>query len=90
MTAKKYAKVQGQKPAKPLGPQAMLVWQSLSATPKLATEVNAECGPKFTTRQDTLRVTLYYILVFKSQGLVSAHENVETETENAFAGLITA
>ena len=42
--------------------------------PLPATTINETSGPKFKTRQDTLRVTLYYIVVFKGQGLVRAVE----------------
>lgn len=88
MTAKLYARTPNARPAKPLGPQAKVVWDALDATPRLATDVDKTSGPQFKTRQDTLRVTLYYILVFKKAGLVTAHENIAAETENAFAGTI--
>lgn len=42
--------------------------------PLAAVKINETSGPKFKTRQDTLRVTLYYIVIFKGQGLVRAVE----------------
>lgn len=87
MTAKLYARVSNAKFEKPLGPQAKIVWDALTTTPQLATDVNNVSGPKFATRQDTLRVTLYYILTFKKQGLVAAFAPTENVVENAFAGL---
>jgi len=61
--------------------QAKIVMDELlrDSTPRLATEVDAVTGKLFKTRQDTLRVTLYYIIVFKGKGLVTAFEPVSPE-----------
>jgi hypothetical protein len=73
-TAKLYSIVPDAIPARTLTGQAAQVWTELAndTTPRLATAVDAKVGPLFKTRQDTLRVTLYYILVFKKLGLVQA------------------
>lgn len=73
-TAKLYSMVENAKPARELTGQAKQVWEELQVdtTPRLATDIDAQVGPKFKTRQDTLRVTLYYLLVFKKQGIVQA------------------
>ncbi len=57
--------------------QARVVFDVLRAQngePKLASDINAdvEATGLLKTRQDTLRVTLYYIIVFKGRGWVSA------------------
>jgi hypothetical protein len=67
--------------------QARVVMNELANNkePRLGVDIDKECGPKFVTKQDTLRVTLYYIIIFKNKGVVEA---VETRTdENAFAGI---
>lgn len=49
--------------------------------PLLATHINervVESG-RLHTKQDTLRVTLYYIIVMKGAGIVTAHESVQCE-----------
>ena len=78
-----------QKYAAALKGQARIVFDELAANraPRLAEKINELTGPKFTTRQDTLRVTLYYIIVFKGKGLVVASEQTR-ETPNAFAGMM--
>jgi len=80
-TAKLYSLVPETQPKKALTGQAKQVWEELSAdpTPRLATDIDAQVGPKFKTRQDTLRVTLYYLLVFKKQGLVQAAPQAKAE-----------
>ena len=77
--------------------QARIVFDDLREhpAPRLAKEIEKSCGHKIVTRQDVFRVVLYYILVFKSKGIISTFEpNVEneneTEIENAFAGIIPA
>lgn len=92
MTAKMYALVENAKPAKPLSGQKKIVFDELkrNKNPRLASEINdAIDTSKYNTRQDPFRVTLYYILVFKKEGLVFATEKnfADAEIENAFAGL---
>lgn len=75
--------------------QAKIVFDEMrdNPQPRLAVEIEKACKHLIVTRQDTFRVVLYYILVFKSKGLVKGFEpfvdDDENETENAFAGLIT-
>lgn len=66
--------------------QAKIVYEELvrDRTPRLAEAINKVTGPKFVTKQDTLRVTLYYIIVFKGRGIVVAHE--PTRAEERFTG----
>lgn len=73
-TAKLYSVNPSVKMTRELRGQALQVWTELNAdvTPRLATDIDAKVGPLFKTRQDTLRVTLYYILVFKKSGHVVA------------------
>ena len=80
MTARLYAATPNARPAKVLRGQALQVWTELQAdtTPRLATAIDANVGPLYKTRQDTLRVTLYYLLVFKKQGIVTSSEPVVT------------
>jgi hypothetical protein len=56
--------------------QAKIVAAELLAdrTPRLATEINAKCEKHFVTRQDPLRVTLYYVIIFKKRGIVVTSE----------------
>jgi hypothetical protein len=56
--------------------QAKIVYDELARvrTPRLAEDINKETRKKLVTRQDYLRVTLYYIIVFKGRGIVVAHE----------------
>lgn len=73
----------GVKLKKPLSGQALLVFQGMNErvdgkdsahafkTPK---EWTVKIGPKLVTRQDTYRVVLYYILIFKNRGLVAVRE----------------
>jgi len=79
-TAKLYSLAPAAKPAKPLRGQALIVWNELASdlTPRLATDIDKKCGPLFKTVQDTYRVTLYYILVFKKAGLVLGREQEAT------------
>lgn len=81
MNARLYAKT-GKAPKTALRGQAARVFAEMSATPELATVINeriVKSATPFVTRQDPYRVTLYYILVFKSAGLVAAHENIVAE-----------
>ncbi len=71
--------------------QAKIVFDAMRDNPKprLAVEIDKDCTA-IVTRQDRFRVTLYYILVFKSKGIVKAYlPDVENEVENAFAGVIS-
>jgi hypothetical protein len=70
--------------------QAKIVFDALveNTKPRLASEIDDITSKKFVTRQDTLRVTLYYLIIFKGKKIVCAFENVEKEPENAFAGMI--
>lgn len=80
MKARLYAKT-GIAPKNTFKGQAARVWEELRDEPELATAVNERIEKSdnpFKTRQDSYRVTLYYILVFKKQGLVAAHEQPET------------
>lgn len=56
--------------------QAKVVFDELEndKTARFAEDINKNCGPKLVTRQDTLRVTLYYIIIFKGKGIVKATE----------------
>lgn len=59
--------------------QAARVLEELRANtePRLATDIDmsiATSDSPHKTRQDSLRVTLYYLLVFKKQGIVAASE----------------
>jgi len=81
MIARLYSRT-SKTPKNPLRGQAERVYRDLSATPELATVVSeriAKSADPLKTRQDPYRVTLYYILVFKNQGLVQAHEPVVAE-----------
>jgi len=71
--------------------QAKIVFDDMigNTTPRLAVDIEKSCGSQIVTRQDVFRVVLYYILVFKSKGIVRAHlPAIEAEPENAFAGLV--
>ncbi len=52
--------------------QAKIVMDELlrDETPRFASQINTETEKCLKTRQDTLRVTLYYIIVFKSKGWI--------------------
>ena len=95
MNAKLYKK--SAQPRKPINGQALVVWNHMSSTPELAKTILArvvESGQLKTT-QDKYRVVLYYILVFKSKGLVEAVEPAENvavepsvdESQLSFAGM---
>ena len=83
MTARLYAIANDAKLTKTLKGQALQVWTELQndTTPRLAVDIDAKVGPLYKTRQDTLRVTLYYLLVFKKQGLVVASEPAVTPAQ---------
>jgi len=80
MVARKYALVAEFK-MPVLSGQAKIVMTALMAdrTPRLATDITATVGEDLVTRQDRHRVVLYYILVFKSKGIVSAFEETAVE-----------
>jgi hypothetical protein len=63
--------------------QAKIVYDELARVPapRLAEDINKETRKKLVTRQDYLRVTLYYIIVFKGRGIVVAHEPTRGEVE---------
>ena len=69
--------------------QAQRVLQELrrDRTPRLAEDIDAAIQKSDTphkTRQDSLRVTLYYLLVFKKQGIVRAEAQPQpAEVEDA-------
>lgn len=65
--------------------QARIVYDELARvrTPRLAEDINKETRKLLVTRQDYLRVTLYYIIVFKGRGIVVAHEPTRTPLEVA-------
>lgn len=62
--------------------QAKIVMDVLleNKTPRLATAITEDTTPRLKTRQDFLRVTLYYIIVFKSKGWIHVKEN-KTQSE---------
>lgn len=61
--------------------QAKIVYEELARvrTPRLAEEINKETSKRLVTKQDFLRVTLYYIIVFKGRGVVVASEAARPE-----------
>lgn len=61
--------------------QARIVFDELKndTTPRLASEILEKCGEKIRTRQDVLRVVLYYIIVFKGKGFVSSFDTRPAE-----------
>lgn len=63
--------------------QAKIVYDELKANkePRLAVDIEKACAAKIVTRQDTLRVVLYYIIVFKGKGLVKATEPVDDDVD---------
>jgi hypothetical protein len=63
--------------------QAKIVMSALKedTTPRLAVQIEDTIKDVLKTRQSTLRVTLYYIIVFKSKGLIHVHENKTVEEE---------
>ena len=76
MQARMYA-LTGKTPKTSFKGQAARVYRELTTTPELAVTVNeriVKSDDPFKTRQDSYRVTLYYILIFKKQGLVAAFE----------------
>lgn len=56
--------------------QAKVVAEELAnnTEPRLAEDINKNTAPKLVTKQDELRVTLYYIIIFKGKGIVRAVE----------------
>ena len=97
MTARKYAVVANRTDAQNkfiagLKGQAKVVMAELLANtePRLGTEIESACGAKIVTKQDTLRIVLYYVVIFKGKGLVVASENVpQVESPAPVAGLMT-
>ena len=74
--------------------QAKIVADDLFANrePRLAVEITKNCGAKIVTKQDTHRVVLYYVIIFKTRGFVSAFdvENVVEEMTEKTQEEITA
>ena len=68
----------GKKYVSNLKGQAKIVFEEMKndATPRLATAINEKTEKLLKTRQDTLRVTLYYIIVFKGKGIVSSFDSM--------------
>ena len=65
--------------------QAKIVYDDLRSVPepRLAVDVEKSCGHRIVTRQDPFRVVLYYILVFKSKGIITVTEPAAEDTESA-------
>lgn len=72
---------EGQKYFGAIKGQAKIVAEELreNLTPRLATEIEKNCGHKIVTRQDTLRIVLYYLIIFKGKGFVSALDEMPKE-----------
>ena len=68
--------------------QAKIVYDELARVraPRLAEDINKETRKHLVTRQDYLRVTLYYIIVFKGRGIVVAQEPTREAPERVFTG----
>lgn len=101
MRARLYNLVEGKKPRREPSGQALRVLQELRAdteprTAQAIDEAIAKSDSPHKTRQDSLRVTLYYILVFKKQGLVQATEQpveadeAETDATEVAEGQVEA
>jgi hypothetical protein len=63
--------------------QAKVVFEEMQndKNPRLATDIAEKCGHKIVTRQDILRVVLYYIIVFKTKGFVNSFDSLENNGE---------
>lgn len=89
MVARMYALKSGHKLVAPKRGQALKVYQKLTQQerPVLAAEFSKLfSAEELHTSQDVYRVVLYYILVFKKEGIVVAYENntpseVDTQLE---------
>ncbi len=80
----------GTEPKSPVKGQAAVVLDVLrrqNGEPKLATDLAAQVEREgnLKTRQDILRVTLYYVLVFKSRGMIATCEQEVPESVVATA-----
>lgn len=77
MRARLYAII-GNPKKEPTGQAARVLTElRRDTTPRLAEDIDKAIATSDTphkTRQDSLRVTLYYLLVFKKQGIVAATE----------------
>jgi hypothetical protein len=82
--------VEGKKYFSSLKGQAKIVAEELFAntTPRLGTEIEKECGSKIKTKQDTLRIVLYYICIFKSKKFVSSFDELPKIEEPSFEHVI--
>lgn len=98
--AKMYALVTGKAPRKALRGQALRVFTEMQRVPEPRTAESIDesirrsegkpgspDGPHVTV-QDSLRVTLYYALIFKKQGLVAATEQPVTDTQETGGGRV--
>ena len=81
MVARKYSLVPDSKPAHYKG-QCKIVYDELKrdTRPRLAAEVCSSIS-ELPTKQDKLRVVLYYILVMKKQGIVRSFETTDEKCQ---------
>lgn len=90
----------GKQPKAALRGQAAVVFETLGTldVPMLATEITEAVlnTGRLVTRQDPLRVVLYYLIIFKNRGIVAATaqpsveetvEVVETDEDRAEANI---
>jgi hypothetical protein len=75
----------GTEPKNAVRGQAAVVLAELKrdTTPRLATDIaeTVASSGELKTRQDILRVVLYYIIIFKNRGMVSATEQAPANVE---------
>jgi hypothetical protein len=67
----------GELPVKSMSGQAAIIFRGLQAEPEAmftGHEWADKLGPSLATRQDPYRVVLYYIVIFKGQGLIRTNE----------------
>ena len=83
MVARKYSLVPDSKPAHYKG-QCKIVYDELKrdTRPRLATEVCSSIS-ELPTKQDKLRVVLYYILIMKKQGIVRSFEMTDEKCQES-------
>ncbi len=80
--------VTGKAPKKAFTGQAEVIFKEMTENKDLSltgTEWTARLNGKFATRQDPYRVVLYYLIIFRKNGLVNAVEQVapiETEAQS--------
>lgn len=70
--------------------QAKVVWDELVRvkTPRLAEDINRETKKHLVTTQEFLRVTLYYIIVFKGRGVVKSNETTRNTRVDPIAAAL--